>query len=139
MPHALAIHGGPDAQGVPLHDFSTNANACGPCPVALAALRQADRGRYPDPAYTELRARLAAFHGVEAGRIVASSDRGRIGSTHALTPPEAEDWGWYSMIDWHGRQYLLGSSASDEEDGQRGLGPADSVQEGILEILFFIP
>lgn len=42
-----------------------------------------------------------------------------IGSTHALTPPEAEDWGWYSMIDWHGRQYLLGSSASDEEDGQR--------------------
>ncbi len=43
----------------------------------------------------------------------------RIGSTHALTPPEAEDWGWYSMIDWHGRQYLIGSSASDEEDGQR--------------------
>lgn len=43
----------------------------------------------------------------------------RIGSAHALTLPEAEDWGWYSMIDWHGRQYLIGSSASDEEDGQR--------------------
>lgn len=45
--------------------------------------------------------------------------RERIGGAHALTPPEAEDWGWYSMIDWHGRQYLIGSSASDEEDGLR--------------------
>ena len=43
----------------------------------------------------------------------------RIGGAHALTPPEAEDWGWYSMLDWQGRQYLIGSSASDEEGGQR--------------------
>lgn len=39
------IHGGPDALGVPAHDFSTNANACGPCPDALDALRRADFAR----------------------------------------------------------------------------------------------
>ena len=36
-----------------------------------------------------------------------------------VTEPDAEDWGWYSFVDWKGRQYLLGSSASDEENGQR--------------------
>lgn len=66
-------HGGPDALGVPTHDFSTNANACGPCPQALEALRQADRSRYPDPAYAALRARLAVFHGVAADRIVVAA------------------------------------------------------------------
>ena len=57
------VHGGPDRLGAPLHDFSTNSNGCGPCPEALAAVRAADPTRYPDPAYTELRAGLAAFHG----------------------------------------------------------------------------
>lgn len=65
-------HGGPDAQGVPRWDFSTNANVCGPCPVALAALAQADAQHYPDPAYAALRAALAAFHGVSAERIVVA-------------------------------------------------------------------
>ncbi|MBS0291033.1 MAG: aminotransferase [Proteobacteria bacterium] len=67
------LHGGPDALGVPLHDFSTNANACGPCPQALAALARADRRHYPDPAYTQLRARLAARHGVDDARIVVAA------------------------------------------------------------------
>ena len=31
-------HGGTDHQGVPAWDFSTNSNACGPCPQALEAL-----------------------------------------------------------------------------------------------------
>jgi len=31
-----------------------------------------------------------------------------------LTEPDAEDWGWYSYVDWDGRQYLLGASASDD-------------------------
>lgn len=66
------VHGGPDAQGVPLWDFSTNANACGPCPMALAALAQADAQHYPDPAYTHLRTALAAFHGVAVDRIVVA-------------------------------------------------------------------
>lgn len=70
MPNACLMHGGPDVQGVPLHDFSTNANACGPCPEALAAVQQADATRYPDPAYAALRAQLAVFHGVAPARIV---------------------------------------------------------------------
>ncbi len=67
---ALPLHGGPDALGVPLHDFSTNSNACGPCPAAVQALAQVDASHYPDPRYTALRQQLAAFHGVAAQRVV---------------------------------------------------------------------
>lgn len=67
------VHGGPDALGVPLHDFSTNANACGPCPIALAAVRTADASRYPDPAYNALRGALGAWHGVATDRIVPAA------------------------------------------------------------------
>ena len=66
-------HGGPDALGVPRFDFSTNSNACGPCPHALAAVQQADATRYPDPQYTALRQQLADFHGVAAARIVLAA------------------------------------------------------------------
>ena len=64
------IHGGPDASGVPRFDFSTNSNACGPCPLALAAVQQAEPSHYPDASYAQLRAQLAAFHGVEVGRVL---------------------------------------------------------------------
>ncbi|SEA10593.1 histidinol-phosphate aminotransferase [Variovorax sp. YR216] len=67
------MHGGPDALGAALHDFSTNANACGPCPDALSAIENADPRRYPDPRYTALRERLADFHHVDASRIVIAS------------------------------------------------------------------
>ncbi len=70
MSHAARIHGGPDAQGVPLHDFSTNSNACGPCSQALAAVQAADATRYPDASYTTLRMALADFYGVQPWRIV---------------------------------------------------------------------
>lgn len=63
-------HGGPDQAGVPLHDFSSNSNACGPCPQALAAVQQADATCYPDASYTLLRGQLAEFHGVKMQRIV---------------------------------------------------------------------
>ncbi len=63
-------HGGPDAAGVPRWDFSTNSNACGPCPTALLAVQAADATRYPDPAYTQLRVALAHFHDVAVDRIV---------------------------------------------------------------------
>jgi len=66
----VRIHGGVDAQGAPRFDFSTNSNACGPCPLALAAVQQADATRYPDPGYTDLRASLADFHCVDGARIV---------------------------------------------------------------------
>ena len=67
------IHGGPDQHGTPLHDFSTNSNACGPCPDALAAVTQADATQYPDASYTALRQQLATFHGVAVQRIVLAA------------------------------------------------------------------
>ncbi|MEO5608007.1 MAG: aminotransferase class I/II-fold pyridoxal phosphate-dependent enzyme [Polaromonas sp.] len=72
-PAAARLHGGTDALGVPRHDFSTNANACGPCPAALAAVRQADPGPYPDAGYSDLRRQLAGFHGVDMARIVLAA------------------------------------------------------------------
>ena len=67
------IHGGPDASGAARFDFSTNSNACGPCPAALAAVQGADATRYPDGSYTALRIRLGAMHGVDAQRIVVAA------------------------------------------------------------------
>ena len=67
------IHGGPDAFGAARFDFSTNSNACGPCPPALAVIQQADATRYPDASYTALRARLAAFHEVDVQRVVLAA------------------------------------------------------------------
>lgn len=67
--NAAAMHGGTDALGVPAHDFSTNRNACGPCPMAVKALQAAHVAQYPDPQYRTLRAQLAAFHGVAVRRI----------------------------------------------------------------------
>lgn len=64
------VHGGPDALGVPVHDFSTNSNACGPCPQALAAVQQADATRYPEASYRALREQLAALHGVAVERVL---------------------------------------------------------------------
>ena len=67
------LHGGTDALGVPRYDFSTNSNACGPCPAALAAVRQADPGPYPDAGYSDLRRQLADFYGVDMVRIVLAA------------------------------------------------------------------
>ena len=67
------IHGGPDGQGVPRWDFSTNANACGPAPMALRAVQAADATRYPDPQGASLRDALARFHGVTHERIVLAA------------------------------------------------------------------
>jgi len=64
------VHGGPDAFGAVQFDFSTNSNACGPCPAALAAIQRADATQYPDASYTSLRAQLAAFHDVDVQRVV---------------------------------------------------------------------
>jgi threonine-phosphate decarboxylase len=58
--------------GVPLDsvaDFSANINPLGPSPKGLSAIMaalNAERGpltRYPDPQYSQLRKRLAAYHG----------------------------------------------------------------------------
>jgi len=67
------VHGGPDADGVPAHDLSTNANACGPYPPAERAVQAADARHYPDPAYTALRVQLGAWHGVAPVRVVPAA------------------------------------------------------------------
>ena len=67
------VHGGPDADGVPPWDFSTNANACGPCPQAWARVQAAARRHYPDPAYTDLRQRLAHRYGVAPSRVLLAA------------------------------------------------------------------
>jgi len=66
-------HGGTDAGPPPRFDFSTNANALGPSPVAVAALRAADPAAYPDPGYTGLRAALADRHGRRPDEIVVGA------------------------------------------------------------------
>ena len=69
-PFIPRVHGGSDDFGALLHDFSTNNNACGPSPQALAAVAQADPTQYPDAGYTALRRQLAGFHEVDVKRIV---------------------------------------------------------------------
>ena len=73
MAEFAQTHGGTDAGPEPLWDFSTNANALGPCPAVLRAVKSADLSRYPDPFYTELRALLAAHHRTPPGRIAVGA------------------------------------------------------------------
>jgi histidinol-phosphate aminotransferase len=64
------VHGGPDS-GPPIAvDFSTNAHPMGPNPWLDGRIKRADRSRYPDPGYTEVREALALFHGVASERVV---------------------------------------------------------------------
>ena len=73
MADPLAIHGGTDAGPAPRWDFSTNANALGPCPAVLRQVQVADLTRYPDPRYTALREVLAAHHRTTPGRIAVGA------------------------------------------------------------------
>ena len=73
MTSARVEHGGPDG-GTPVsHDFSSNVNPLGPPPDMAAAVQAADRGRYPDPHYRQLRERLAGWHGVAASRVLPTA------------------------------------------------------------------
>jgi len=73
--HATSLppHGATDSGPEPKLDFSSNAHPSGPCPPVVAAMRAADPTRYPDPAYTALRTRLAAVHGVDPDRVVVGA------------------------------------------------------------------
>jgi histidinol-phosphate aminotransferase len=93
------IHGGPDALGVPRFDFSTNSNACGPCPLALAAVQQADARHYPDASYTRLRQQLAAFHGVEASRVLLAGSASEF--IFRITAGVAQQGGRYVSLPPH--------------------------------------
>jgi len=63
-------HGGTDSGPAPRFDFSTNANALGPDPTILSALRAVDPAPYPDPGYRALREELAAAHGAHPEAVV---------------------------------------------------------------------
>ena len=41
--------------------------------------------------------------------------KGQLGESIEITEPDTEDWGWYSELNWHGRDYLIGSSVFFEE------------------------
>src|SRR6266403_6143524 len=73
MPNLDPVHGGADSMPDPRYDFSSNANPLGPCPSVLAAVRNADVTRYPDPSYTQLRATLAVHHRTSPERIVVGA------------------------------------------------------------------
>ncbi|MFC2554842.1 MAG: aminotransferase class I/II-fold pyridoxal phosphate-dependent enzyme [Lautropia mirabilis] len=79
---------------MPLHDFSTNANAAGPCPAVLQRLQQLVPDTYPDPAYASLRAHLARWHDVTPARIVmgASASELIMRLTAAALPALASVW-----------------------------------------------
>jgi hypothetical protein len=51
----------------------------------------------------------------------------KLSGSMSITSPDTEDWGWYSTLEWNGRRYMLGSSASDEE--------MDGVREWVLQIV----
>ena len=44
---------------------------------------------------------------------------GKLKGEVSVPMPETEDWGWYVDIDWQGRHYMLGASASNEEENGR--------------------
>ena len=73
MPSLRPLHGGTDSLPDPRYDFSSNANPLGPCPTVLAALRNTDFTRYPDPQYTHLRDALACHHGTTPDRVVVGA------------------------------------------------------------------
>jgi len=67
------LHGGAGPQGRARWDFSSNGNASGPCPVALAAVRAADALHYPDASHLAVREQLAAHHGVALQRVLVAA------------------------------------------------------------------
>ncbi len=69
----MRVHGGADASGVARFDFSTNSNACGPCPQSLHDVQEADSTHYPDPDYRDLQQALADFHAVDVRRVVLAT------------------------------------------------------------------
>lgn len=54
-----------------------------------------------------------------------------------VSEPDAEDWGWYSYVDWKGRTYLLGSASTSEgENGEREWVLFFEKQRSLKEKLF---
>lgn len=120
------LHGGPDAAGIPAFDFSTNSNACGPCPEALHAVQMADATRYPDPAYTGLREALGAFHGVAPGRIVLAASASEF--IHRITALAAQQGAVQVAVPPHSYADYAQAAQVRGLDVVRGGGAAGGLQ-----------
>ncbi|WP_244265857.1 aminotransferase class I/II-fold pyridoxal phosphate-dependent enzyme [Acidovorax radicis] len=126
FPVSVPLHGGPDAAGIPVFDFSTNSNACGPCPEALQAVQVADATRYPDPAYTALREALGAFHGVAPGRIVVAASASEF--IHRITALAAQQGAVQVAVPPHSYGDYAQAAQVRGLDVVRGGGAAGGVQ-----------
>lgn len=51
------------------------------------------------------------------GRSVLEWFRARVAQDLSMSAPDAEDWGWYSHVDWQGRTYMVGACANEHPDG----------------------
>ena len=129
MADVSRTHGGPDARGMARWDFSTNANAAGPCPFALEALRRADPSRYPDPGYHRLREQLAASHGVAMSRIVIAASASefiqRITAAGARLAPGPVQVPRHAYGDYAAAAQAHGRDIVTEEQGE---GPAPTLR-----------
>lgn len=131
MAKLAPCHGGTDSGPEPLYDFSTNANPLGPCPSVLAAIKAADLTSYPDPAYSDLRKKLADFHNVTPKRIVVGAGASELilrmvrhcpGSVSVLGPTFSE----YSRCARIEKQVVIEAGSTKEflylQKTRRGVG-----------------
>ena len=114
-------HGGPDAGGVPVHDFSTNSNACGPCPEVLCAVQRADpvpRGHHEHGVVLAGRGRRAAAQHDEArlGGDVIDAGRNDLQSLQLRAERGAERGGGRMLT--RERRGLAGAEAQEKEKGE---------------------
>ena len=118
----MTMHGGPDALGAAVHDFSTNANAAGPCPLVLARLQALMVDTYPDPCHDRLVAELAAWHGVDRRQIVIGASASEL--IGRLTA---------ALVSLHGRQlpvFVPAHAYGDYARAATAWGLACSVWDG---------
>ena len=111
-------HGATDSGPEPDADFSGCAHPLGPCPSVLEAVLGADRTRYPDPSYAELRERLGVFHGVGAERIVPGAGASEL-ILRVVRSVSGAVLSWSpSFVEYHRAAHVCGRlflSASDRE------------------------
>lgn len=120
------VHGGADARGAARWDFSTCANAAGPCPDALAQVRAADATRYPDPAATAVRQALAELHGVERWRILPAASASEF--IQRITAVTARLWPGAVQVPRHAYgDYAAAASAWQRSVQAEGQGGAQAI------------
>ncbi|MES2718618.1 MAG: aminotransferase class I/II-fold pyridoxal phosphate-dependent enzyme [Pseudomonadota bacterium] len=111
------VHGGAGPGSAVRWDFSSNGNATGPCPAALAAVQAADASRYPEASHLAVRQALAAHHGVAVDQVLVAASGSefiqRISAVGARLAPgpvqvPAKAYGDYALAARaHGRRVLV--------------------------------